>query len=91
MYFGANAFITRFAIALEALSMGAIFVLTGYNPYIYSQTQAFLVGLRVLVAGLPIIALSLAFAIIWFYPLSGRKLSEMEAKVARLHKRKGIK
>ncbi|MFC1568186.1 MFS transporter [Candidatus Margulisiibacteriota bacterium] len=91
MYFGANAFITRFAIALEALSMGLIFVLTGYNPYIYSQTAAFLVGLRVLIAGLPIIALTLAFAIIWFYPLFGKNLNEMESKVARIHRKKGIK
>jgi GPH family glycoside/pentoside/hexuronide:cation symporter len=90
MYFGANAFITRFAIGLEAMSMGLIFVLTGYNPYIYSQSGAFLIGLRVLIGALPIFALTLAFAIIWFYPLSGRKLEEMETRVAGIHARKGI-
>ncbi len=90
MYFGANAFITRFAIALEAMSMGIVFVATGYNPYIYSQTGAFLMGLRVLIAGFPIAALLLAFAIFWFYPLSGRKLEDMEDRVSRMHLKKGI-
>jgi GPH family glycoside/pentoside/hexuronide:cation symporter len=90
LYFGANAFITRFAIGLEAISMGVIFTMTGYNPYVFTQTKAFIIGLRALVAGLPILALTLAFIIISFYPLSGRKLEEMEDKVVRIHKKKGV-
>jgi len=90
MYFGANAFVTRFAIALEAMSIGAIFMATGYNPYIYTQTKDFLMGLRILIAGLPIIALILAFAIFWFYPLSGRRVKDMEKNVAKIHEKKGV-
>ncbi len=70
MYFGMNAFICRFAIALEAVSIGFIFNFTKYNPVIFTQTKAFLLGLRILAAGLPIVALALAFWIMIYYPLS---------------------
>jgi len=72
MYFGVNAFVCRFAIALEAASIGLVFSLTKYNPIIFTQTKAFLLGLRILVAGLPIVALAIAFGIMVFYPLSKR-------------------
>ncbi|MBU0672609.1 MAG: MFS transporter [Candidatus Margulisbacteria bacterium] len=90
MFFGANAFITRFAIALEALSMGLVFVLAGYNPYVYTQTRSLLTGLRFLIAGLPLMALALAFILIWFYPLAGRKLEEMDKKMMDIHVKKGV-
>jgi len=73
MYFGMNAFVTRFAIGLEAFSMGAVFVFYNYNPFVFTQSQEFLKGLRLLIAGLPMIALSLAWLIILFYrPGEGR-------------------
>jgi GPH family glycoside/pentoside/hexuronide:cation symporter len=90
MYFGANAFVTRFAIVLEALSMGAVFVITQYNPYIYTQTRQFLSGLRLLVAGFPVMALLLAFLIMVFYPLSGRRLEELREKISEIHAKKGV-
>ena len=73
MYFGVNAFICRFAIALEAASIGLVFTMTRYNPIIFMQTKSFLLGLRVLVAGLPIVALAIAFGIMMYYPLSRTK------------------
>ena len=91
MYFGTNAFVTRFAIALEAFSIGMIFAATSYNPYVFTQTKEFLWGLRILIAGLPILALLLAFVIIWFYPLSGRaKFKELKHELAQLHEKKGV-
>ncbi len=77
MYFGVNAFICRFAIALEAASIGLVFSFTKYNPVIFSQTKAFLIGLRILEGGLPIIALALAFWIMTYYPLSGKPLDSV--------------
>jgi GPH family glycoside/pentoside/hexuronide:cation symporter len=91
MYFGANAFITRFAIGLEAFCMGIVFVVTSYNPYIFTQTREYLAGLRWLIAGFPMIAMLLAFVIMWFYPLSGKKLDELRQKIADLHAKKGVK
>ena len=79
MYFGVNAFVCRFAIAMEAASIGLVFTFTKYNPIIFTQTKAFLLGLRVLVAGLPMIALAVAFGIIIYYPLDyarGKPLSK---------------
>ena len=91
MYFGVHAFITRFAIGLEALSIGLIFTTTGYNPYVFTQTREFLSGLRLLIAGFPLIALGLAFVIIWFYPLVGRKkFKDLKAELKEIHEKKGV-
>jgi GPH family glycoside/pentoside/hexuronide:cation symporter len=70
MYFGVNAFICRFAIALEAASIGFVFYITKYNPVIFTQPKAFMIGLRFLIAGIPMAALAAAFAIMFYYPLS---------------------
>jgi glycoside/pentoside/hexuronide:cation symporter, GPH family len=89
-FFGMNAFLCRFAIGLEALSMSGVFILTGYNPYIYTQPREFQFGLRCLLAGLPIVALVLAMVIFIFYPLAGRKLDELRARMAEMHRKKGV-
>ena len=88
MFFGFNAFITRFAIALEAASLGIVFVAARYNPYVFHQTASFLSGLRMLLSGLPILALIAAFVIMRYYPLSGGRLKEMRRELADLHKLK---
>lgn len=91
VYFGTTAFISRFAIALEAVCMGLIFVKTGYSPYVFHQNTEFLLGLRFLIAGIPIIALLLAFMIISFYPLSGKnKFKKLHHQLEELHERKGV-
>ncbi len=72
MYFGVNAFVCRFAIALEAASIGWVFSWAKYNPVIFTQSQSFVLGLRLLMAGLPIATLILALAIMSRYPLSGK-------------------
>jgi len=90
MYFGVNAFVTRSAIGLEALSLSLVFMLTGYNPYIYTQPHSFLWGLRLLMAGLPALALVLAFVIMFWYPLAGEKLESLRQDLNQIHKRKGV-
>ncbi|HVN67074.1 MAG TPA: MFS transporter [Candidatus Sulfotelmatobacter sp.] len=89
-FFGMNAFLCRFAIGLEALSMSSVFILTGYNPYIYTQPREFQFGLRCLLAGLPIAALALAVLIFLFYPLAGKRLEELRARMAEMHRQKGV-
>ncbi len=90
MYFGANAFITRFAIALQAFTMGAIFIRFGYNPYIHTQPREFLFGLRALLVGFPMLALLAAFIIMWFYPLAGGNLEKVKKKLIEIHAKKGV-
>lgn len=90
VFFGLNAFIIRFAVILEVLSISAVFIRFGYNPYVYTQAKGFVFGLRLLMAGLPIIALFLGFLIMLTYPLAGKTLAEMDAKLIELHKKKKI-
>jgi GPH family glycoside/pentoside/hexuronide:cation symporter len=89
-YFGMNIFITRFSVGLQAFALSAVFIFCGYNPYIYTQPRGFEAGLRVLIAGLPAIALLIGAVILIFYPLSGKKLAAMREKLAELHREKGV-
>jgi GPH family glycoside/pentoside/hexuronide:cation symporter len=91
MYFGVNAFVTRFAIALEAASIGLVFTLTKYNPDILIQPKAFLVGLRSLLAGLPVLGMVVAFVIMVYYPLAGEYLEKVREKKEKLHGEKALK
>jgi len=90
MYFGLNTFVTRFSIGLEAVSLSSVFMLFGYNPYIYTQPGTLATGLRILIAGLPIAALAVGFIIFLFFPLSGKRLDSMREKLAHLHRKKGV-
>jgi len=90
MYFGANAFITRFAIALNALTIGFVFMSTGYNPYIFTQTRDFIFGLRLLIVAFPMGGILLALLIIAFYPLVGTSLHQMKARLKEMHNKKGV-
>jgi GPH family glycoside/pentoside/hexuronide:cation symporter len=80
MFFGTAAFINRFAIGLEAFCMSTVFILSGYTPYVFTQTRDFQAGLRLLIAGLPAIALVLAFAIMIWYPLAGKRLAAIQTR-----------
>ena len=81
MYFGTNALVTRLAIGLEAASIGSVFILTEYNPVIFTQSREFLAGLRFLIAGLPIVALLLAHFLMRFYPLEGERLTWIKERL----------
>lgn len=89
-YFGINNFVNRMAILLEAVSFGGVFMLTGYNRFIFSQPREFIFGLRLLIAAFPIVALLLAFVLVFFYPLYGKKLEEMNIKLLEIHRQKGV-
>lgn len=89
-YFGVNAFVTRFAIALEAASIGFTFALSGYNPSLIVQPGSFLSGLRFLVSILPILGMVLAFLLMIYYPLSGVNLESVKAREEELHRRKAL-
>jgi GPH family glycoside/pentoside/hexuronide:cation symporter len=91
MYFGMNAFVTRFAIALEGASVWLIFSLTRYNAALKIQPASFLSGLRVLIALLPFLAMLLALAIMRHYPLAGEKLKQVKSTLHRVHLEKARK
>lgn len=91
MYFGVNAFVTRFAIALEGASVWLIFNLTRYNAALSVQPESFLAGLRVLIALFPVLSIILALVIMKFYPLAGAKLENIRTEVEQLHAEKAKK
>ncbi len=87
-YFGVNAFVTRFAIALEAASIGIVFMLSGYRSFVSVQPFSFTLGLRFLLSALPIIGMVLAFIFMIYYPLSGAYLYDVREKKDIFHKEK---
>jgi GPH family glycoside/pentoside/hexuronide:cation symporter len=90
-YFGVNAFVTRFAIALEAASIGLVFAFSGYRSTLAIQPDSFLLGLRSLVSILPMLAMVLALVFMIYYPLSGEYLERIKAKKEELHREKAGK
>jgi GPH family glycoside/pentoside/hexuronide:cation symporter len=89
MYFGVNGFIIRFGFTLQGLATGTILGLTGYvastNAVLYpAQPAAAVLGLRVLTAGLPLLASLVVIACLAFYPLHGRRLAHVRERQAAL-------
>lgn len=93
LYFGMNGFVIRFAFTIQGLVTGAVLTLTGYvaptadvlNPV---QPAAALLGLRWMLAGIPALALLLAFFLLRGYSLRGERLVQVQTAVADLHARK---
>ena len=90
MYFGMNGFMIRLGIALKAIVLSATLQLTGYDAYLGEQPAAAVFGMRLLVTLVPVVALAVAFAGAWVYPLHGAKLAKIRERVAELHASKGV-
>ncbi|MDT8975068.1 MFS transporter [Paenibacillus sp. chi10] len=69
MYFGMNGFIIRFGVSLQAIIMSTVLESSGYVANSAQQPDAAILGIRLMLAGIPIVAL--VFAIICFviYPI----------------------
>lgn len=91
MFFGIRSLVSRFAIVIQSLTISSVFLLCGYNPYVFTQPKAFYTGISALVIVIPMIAFGLACAIINIYPLAGSKIREVQQKIRELHSLKGIK
>ena len=87
MFFGMNGFIIRFSIAMKALVMSGVFIITGYDAHfaIGQQPSSALLGLRSLVSLVPLVGLLIACLGTWAYPLHGERLERVKAEVASLH------
>jgi GPH family glycoside/pentoside/hexuronide:cation symporter len=91
MYFGVNAFVTRFAIALEGASVWLIFTLTHYDAALKAQPVSFNYGLRLLIALFPFFSMLLAFIIMRYYPLAGARLKQLKESLEKIHLEKAKK
>jgi GPH family glycoside/pentoside/hexuronide:cation symporter len=89
VYFGLNGFVIRFAFTMQGLSTGAILHFTRYvgsSPHdLYpAQPPSALLGIRALIALLPIAASIVAVAALQLYPLHGRRYLSMRAALVAL-------
>lgn len=88
LYFGMNGLLIRLAFTLQGLIMGAVFRWSGYQPDQAQQTPEALWGLRLLIAGVPLIALGLGWLALRFYNLKGERLALMKEQLKKLHVQK---
>jgi GPH family glycoside/pentoside/hexuronide:cation symporter len=87
-YFGTNALFIRLPIILQFIAIGLVFSGTGWSLYTPLPGVDTIFGLRLLVAGFPIVALALAILCLWRYPLHGDRLTENELRLAEIHAKK---
>ncbi|MDI3299018.1 MAG: MFS transporter [Bacillota bacterium] len=82
MYFGMQALIIRLGIAVQALVMTLTQLLTGYDPHLAVQPPRALLGLRLLLGGVPSLFIALGVLSMLFYPLWGPRLAELRTQLA---------
>ncbi len=93
LYFGMNGFVIRFAFTIQGIITGLVLTYSGYVPasdsVLYPAQPATAVwGFRLMLAGIPALALLLAYWLLLRYRLHGSTLNDMRAELALLHARK---
>lgn len=93
LYFGMNGLVIRFAFTIQGFITGTVLTVTNYvapTPGILYPVQpaTAVAGIRWMLAGIPAVALLLAFLFLQGYTLRGPRLAEVQARVAALHSRK---
>lgn len=88
MYYGINGFFVRIAIAIQAWVLTAVLGVSGYQANVSAQAASAIIGLRVLVSPVVVVALLVAVAMMWIYPLHGRRLQKVKSDLAEIHRRK---
>lgn len=81
MYFGANALFIRLSISFQGLVLGFVLSRTGYCPELMVQPLSAIAGIRLLMSGIPIVALLISLFFIYQYPLYGERLKTLERRL----------
>ncbi len=85
MIFGALSFAQKAAIGLGAFLVGVSLDAIGYVPNM-DQSEGTLLGIRVMISGVPLLGAIITTAIIWFYPIDakfhGRMVDEIRTRRA---------
>lgn len=76
MYLGINGFIVRWAVSIQALIFGLVLPWSGYQEGAAVQPASVAGGIRLMISGIPIVVLVLAFVVFWFYPHRRRTSTE---------------
>ncbi len=88
MYFGVNGFMIRLGISINAIIMGFVLQRSGYDADLAVQPAKALMGLRLLMSAVPVMAIALALLVFRAYPLHGHKLREVKDRVSAMHAEK---
>jgi len=67
MYFGMNGFIVRLGMSLQYVVMGVFFNVSGYDANVEVQSGGTITGFRILMGGVPILFLAIAFYLMFKY------------------------
>ena len=95
LYFGMNGFIIRFAFTIQGIITATILTMSGYiaptDAVLYpAQPAAAVLGFRVMIAGIPALAMVAAYFLLKGYKLHGERLEEVQAQVTALHAKKHL-
>jgi glycoside/pentoside/hexuronide:cation symporter, GPH family len=82
MYFGINGFVIRLAFTMQGLTMAAALTLSGYVPasaadLFPAQPALAVLGIRALMAVVPMLASSVIVLCLARYPLQGERLAQL--------------
>ncbi|MCL6580187.1 MAG: MFS transporter [Firmicutes bacterium] len=89
MYFGVNGFVIRLGIALQGIIVGQVLRAGHYvRGAVGAQPPEAIAALRALLTWVPWVILALAFVAALLYPLDGRRLAAMKAKLAEVQARR---
>ncbi len=93
LYFGMNGLIIRLAFTIQGIITAVTLTWTGYiaptGDMLYpTQPTATLWGIRIMLAGIPALALLLARYFLSRYSLHGERLTAVQTQVAALHQQK---
>ncbi len=80
-YFGANAFIMRFSVSLEAIVFSVVMGMYGYNPALDVQPATVALGLRFLMTAVPLVSMALAMIALYYYPIDGTRRARITAAI----------
>ncbi|TNC21009.1 MFS transporter [Amycolatopsis alkalitolerans] len=75
MYLGVNGFIVRWSVSVQALIMGFVLPRSGYDASLAVQPHTVQTGVRLLIGGIPMGILVLAFLMFLAYPSREKALS----------------
>ncbi|TFG13070.1 MAG: MFS transporter [Promethearchaeota archaeon] len=91
-YYGVNALCLRFTTILVFLAISLVFTNVGWAVFEPEKvTPNVLLGLRILIAVFPIMALIVGFISMYKYPLDGEKLKKVKEELEIIHSRKKSK
>ena len=81
MYFGANGFVVRGSVVVQAVVLAAVLGASGYVEGAAVQAPEVATGVRLLIGAVPVVLAVLAFVCFWLYPLRASSPAP-EAKAA---------